>query len=294
MWKFLQLLILILVLISPASALPKYAKETGQKCTACHTNPATGELNDVGRAFQLTHKWPPGNVVDAKYLFLAGFVHIFSVVLWIGAIFFVHLVHSPDVVAMGGAPRKELVLGWIGIAGTGISGVMLATLKFHSLSSMLESDTGKIVLFKVAIYLFMVSTALTLTFYLNRKFRMSNVLPLDSNLSELEKIESLERSSRVLVSVGGLVFDLTDSPLWKEGKHAGKHEAWTDLTDEIKQSPHGIGVLRNFRPVGYTSEFGEVVRGVRRAVKIFRFFAYANLFLGVTAIALSSYMRWML
>ncbi len=293
MFKLLSLLLLIL-LIMPASALPKYAEETGQSCSTCHTNPATGELNDVGKAFSLTHTWPPETSVDERLLFIIGFIHVFSVVLWIGAIFFVHLVHTPDIVAMGGAPKKELILGWSGIFGTGISGVILTTFKFRSIDLMLSSESGKIVLLKILIYIFMVSTAVTLTLYLNKKFRSTTIYSEDVDIDSLKKFERLEKQDRILVAVGGLVFDFSESPLWKNGEHAGRHEAWKDLTEEIKASPHGISVLKKYRPIGYTSDFLGVIKGVKFAVSLFKFFAYANLILGIVALALSSYMRWML
>ncbi len=294
MLRCLFLAILIIALIHTASAIPKYAQDTGEDCITCHSNPATGELNDLGKAFKATHKWPPEQVVKSEYFFITGFLHLFSVVLWIGAIFFVHLVHTPDIVAMGGAPRRELVLGWMGIFGTGVSGAILTLFRFQSLYNLINSETGRIVLIKISIYLFMVFTAITLTIHLNRKFRMSNVLPLKLDVSNLERFDKLEKCDRVLVSVGGLVFDLSESQMWKNGKHIGKHEAWRDLTNDIKESPHGIGVLMKYRPVGYTSEFLKIMKDINRATKIFRFFAYTNLILGIAAIALSSYMRWIL
>ncbi len=293
MFKSLSLLVLVL-LIMPVSALPKYAEETGQSCGTCHTNPATGELNDVGKAFSLTHTWPPETSVDERLWFALGFLHIFSVVLWIGAIFFVHLVHTPDIVAMGGAPKKELILGWGGIVGTGISGAFLTTLKFRSIEVMVSSESGRVILLKILIYLFMVSTAVTLTLYLNKKFRSTAAYHGDVDIGSLKKFDRIEKGNRVLVAIGGLVFDFSESPLWKEGRHAGKHEAWKDLTEEIKTSPHGVSVLRKYRPIGYTDDFLGEIKGVRFAVSVFKFLAYANLVLGIAALVFSSYMRWML
>ncbi len=288
----LAFMLMLVVLVSPVMALPKYSEETGQKCEACHISPSTGELNDVGKAFSITHKWPPEKVVDERIFFAVGSVHLFSVVLWIGAIFFVHLVHTPDIVALGGAPKRELVLGWTGIFGTGLSGAVMTYYKFSSFENLFQSENGRIVLAKILIYLFMVSTALTLTFYLNRKFRTSRILP-EVDITDLERFDALEKGRRILVTVGGLVFDLSESNLWKDGKHAGKHEAWKDLTEEIKASPHGIGILKKYRPVGYTGEFLKLVKEIRFATSIFRFFAYTNLLLGILAIVLSAYIRWM-
>jgi len=287
----LLIISLISCLIFPSNALPRYANQTGQDCSVCHTNPSIGELNDVGEAYRISHRWPPDVSANLSFVFAVGFIHILSAVLWIGAIFFVHLVHTPDVVALGGAPKKELVLGWIGIAGTGISGAVLTLYRFSSINALINSKSGNVVLAKIAIYIFMVITALTLTFYLNKKFRMSHVIHED--VRDLKEYRELKKGEDVLVSVGGVVYDFSSSPLWRDGLHAGKHEAWKDLTDEIKESPHGIAILKKFKPVGYLSGYGEVIRGIGLAMKLFKIFAYTNLVLGIIVIFLSSYLRWM-
>jgi len=292
--KSFGLMAILAFLIFPVNALPKYAEETGQDCLACHTNPSTGELNDVGKAFRLTHEWPPEEKADLRLIFAIGFLHLLSVVLWIGAIFFVHLVHTPDVVAMGGAPKKELMLGWAGIAGTGISGALLTSFRFSSLADLINSTSGNIVLAKIAIYIFMVFTAITLTLHLNKKFRIASVMPGYAEIEGLREFRELSKDEGILVSVGGLVYDLSSSPMWKNGVHAGKHEAWKDLTQEIKDSPHGMAILKKFKPVGYLSDYKSVIREVSFAMKLFKIFAYSNLVLGITAIFLSAYLRWML
>src|SRR6202163_848338 len=45
-------LLLFLVLISPAEAVPSYARQTGQECIACHVS--FPELTPYGRYFKLT------------------------------------------------------------------------------------------------------------------------------------------------------------------------------------------------------------------------------------------------
>jgi predicted heme/steroid binding protein/uncharacterized membrane protein len=51
------------------------------------------------------------------------------------------------------------------------------------------------------------------------------------------------------VSHEGKVFDVTDSKLWKNGKHAGKHFAGMDLSEALKSAPHGAEVLERFAHV---------------------------------------------
>ncbi len=48
----------------------------------------------------------------------------------------------------------------------------------------------------------------------------------------------------------GKVYDLSKSPLWKNGNHAGKHFAGIDLTENMLSAPHGEEVLIKFHIVG--------------------------------------------
>ncbi|MEM3880635.1 MAG: hypothetical protein QXD19_02690 [Candidatus Bathyarchaeia archaeon] len=43
---------------------------------------------------------------------------------------------------------------------------------------------------------------------------------------------------------------MSTSFLWKDGKHQVLHEAGTDLTEALKQAPHGEDVLNRFPVVG--------------------------------------------
>ncbi|RYG58516.1 cytochrome b5, partial [archaeon] len=46
-----------------------------------------------------------------------------------------------------------------------------------------------------------------------------------------------------------LIYDVTESRLWKNGKHY-EHWAGQDLTDELKDAPHAEGVFEKFKIVG--------------------------------------------
>lgn len=47
----------------------------------------------------------------------------------------------------------------------------------------------------------------------------------------------------------GNIYDVTQSRLWRNGKHY-EHWAGQDLTDELKDAPHGISVFDKFEIVG--------------------------------------------
>ena len=56
------------------------------------------------------------------------------------------------------------------------------------------------------------------------------------------------------VAVSGVIYDLTQSRLWRGGIHApsnGRARAGQDLTELIKKSPHGDKHLKDFPVVGW-------------------------------------------
>lgn len=53
----------------------------------------------------------------------------------------------------------------------------------------------------------------------------------------------------VWVAYKNLIYDVTDSRLWKNGKHY-EHWAGQDLTDELEDAPHTANVFDKFEPIG--------------------------------------------
>lgn len=54
----------------------------------------------------------------------------------------------------------------------------------------------------------------------------------------------------VLVAYQGLVYDVSDSFLWRRGVHQVIHVAGHDLSDELKDAPHNVDLLIEFPVVG--------------------------------------------
>lgn len=53
------------------------------------------------------------------------------------------------------------------------------------------------------------------------------------------------------IAVDGIVYDVSASPLWADGEHAGAYQAGYDYSGQIRsESPHGISVLENMPVVG--------------------------------------------
>lgn len=61
-------------------------------------------------------------------------------------------------------------------------------------------------------------------------------------LRELARFDGKE-GRPVYVAFGGVVYDVSQSPLWKTGSHFKRHLPGTDLTDQMGCAPHGSDVL---------------------------------------------------
>jgi predicted heme/steroid binding protein len=53
----------------------------------------------------------------------------------------------------------------------------------------------------------------------------------------------------IWVALRGIVYDVTSSRLWRNGKHY-EHWAGQDLTDELKDAPHNENVFDKFKVIG--------------------------------------------
>ena len=67
-------------------------------------------------------------------------------------------------------------------------------------------------------------------------------------LEELAKYNG-KNSKAAYVADQGIVYDASNSYLWKNGEHKG-HRAGKDLTEEISKAAHGPGALTGFPVVG--------------------------------------------
>jgi predicted heme/steroid binding protein len=54
---------------------------------------------------------------------------------------------------------------------------------------------------------------------------------------------------QIWVAFKGIIYDVTESRLWKNGKHY-EHWAGQDLTEELKDAPHSDQVFAKFEVVG--------------------------------------------
>jgi predicted heme/steroid binding protein len=56
------------------------------------------------------------------------------------------------------------------------------------------------------------------------------------------------------VAYEGKVYDVTNSFLWRDGRHQVLHNAGTDLTIAMEQAPHSGDILAKFPVIGILQE----------------------------------------
>jgi predicted heme/steroid binding protein len=52
------------------------------------------------------------------------------------------------------------------------------------------------------------------------------------------------------IAYKGKVFDVSNSFLWKRGRHQALHKAGKDLTDVLREAPHGSDLLERVPLIG--------------------------------------------
>ena len=74
-----------------------------------------------------------------------------------------------------------------------------------------------------------------------------------NNLPEYSKaylaLRNGQDKPQIWVAFKGIIYDVTESRLWKNGKHY-EHWAGQDLTEELMDAPHSDQVFAKFEVVG--------------------------------------------
>jgi predicted heme/steroid binding protein/uncharacterized membrane protein len=68
-------------------------------------------------------------------------------------------------------------------------------------------------------------------------------------VSELQKFDGKE-GRPAYAAFRGKIYDVSNSPLWGKGSHAGRHAAGLDLTEAMMTAPHDDQVFSNLEVVG--------------------------------------------
>ena len=73
---------------------------------------------------------------------------------------------------------------------------------------------------------------------------------------ELMKYDG-RNGAKAYIAYKGKVYDVSDSFHWKDGNHHVLHDTGIDLTEAMKQAPHGEYVLEKFPVVGIMIDEGK-------------------------------------
>lgn len=217
--------------------------------------------------------------------------------VWFGAILYIHIFLKPAYVSKG-VPKGELMLGWVSMIIMLVTGIILTGYKVSSLkalSTLLHTRFGILLLIKLSLFLFMVFTVLIVTFVLAPKLerKTQHAVKLDKKdltIDELVQFDGKE-GRPAYFAFNGNIYDVTASKLWKDGNHVQRHMAGFDLTNALKQAPHGENRLDLVPIIGKLISFEE-----RRKrpfhIRVFYFLAYMVLVAIFLMIFIISLWKW--
>jgi len=295
----------LFLIISPGKATEEIAEQTGKSCAHCHLDPSGGgELTKAGKDYLLEQsKSNEGNQkkasqpADRDFLhivrLLAGYLHILIAIFWFGTILYVHIVLKPSYAAHG-LPKGEVRLGLISMAVMAVTGTILSYFRVPTLSFLFETRFGILLTIKIFLFLIMSASALYVVFFLGPKLRKKKEKHLEQKgdlTSEDLMLFDGKEGQAVYFAYKGKIVDVTESELWEKGTHFGKHHAGVDLTDMLRQAPHGEEKIQEMPEIGKLI-FTKLKSVHSRHEKSFYIIAYLNLVLVFLIALILAFWRW--
>lgn len=294
-----MLLSFVLYLPQMAGATEEYAGQTGQACVVCHLDSGGGgELTATGKNFSALRHGKEGSTqtgMPVKLFRLAiGYIHFLTAIFWFGTILYVHLILKPAYAA-GGLPRGELRVGIVSMIVMGITGTILTFYRISSFDALVHTRFGVLLLIKISLYLVMVLSALFVITVIGPRLKAQRKEPglADATggltLEELASFDGKE-GRPAWFAFEGIIYDATQSPLWKQGQHMGRHSAGNNLTEALKLAPHGHETVSAMTAV--SALVAEAPRKALLHERVFFIMAYMNLAIVIMIILILSLWRW--
>ena len=299
----LFLLLFSFVLVGNLSATEEYATTTGQDCAVCHLDPSGGgELTTAGGGFALSLA-TAGSTVAAvaqkssasRWLqLLVGYLHILFGFFWFGTILYVHLILKPGY-ASRGLPRGEVKLGLLSMVIMAVTGAILFAYRVPSLELLVSTRFGILLSIKIGLFLLMVCTAMFAVFFLGPRLRSKQaaVTATESgnlSLAELAGYDGKE-GRPAYFAYRGEIYDASNSRLWKDGTHMGRHQAGCDLTEMLSQAPHDEKKVFGLPKVGQLRS--AEAPDMTPPQKLFYAMAYMNLGIVLLIIFVLACWKWL-
>lgn len=299
-------ILLLLLFSSFVNATEEMAEKTGKSCAFCHLDPSGGgELTEAGKDYlkksaiegkeaqEEVDQSGRKKASDIIHLFI-GYLHILTAIFWFGTILYVHIILKPSYAAHG-LPKGEVRLGLFSIVMIAVTGVILSIYRITSLSILFNTRFGILLIIKVSLFLIMAGTALYVVLFigpkLRKKHKASHLEPEgDMTIDDLILFNGTENRA-VYFAYKGKIFDASKSEHWKNGIHFSKHRAGADLTDMLKQAPHGEEKVRVMSQIGNLIPT-QAKKKRPRHERIFYFVAYMNLVLVFLITLILALWRW--
>jgi len=293
------LLLVLLVLPAVGCATEEYARQTGLTCAACHLDSGGGgELTADGKAFSVeqSNQSQSGqlSLLSKGFRFVVGYLHMLTAILWFGTILYVHLVLKPAYAA-GGLPRGEVRVGILSMLVMGLTGLVLTYYRVSSLEVLLHTRFGLLLLVKAGLYLVMVTSAAVVVTVIGPRIKRKASVPSvpltsgDMTGPELAVCDGKD-GRPAYIAYKGLIYDATDSPLWKQGQHMARHNAGMDLSEALAQAPHGEDQLQRLPVVGRL--LADRVEETPLHLRVFYTMAYMNLTIVFLIVLILALWRW--
>jgi predicted heme/steroid binding protein/uncharacterized membrane protein len=282
----------------------EYAEKTGLSCERCHLDSSGGsELTEAGEEYlekllletedsQQGHP-PIKRSLFAKYMrFIAGWLHIFTAIFWFGTILYVHLILKPAYAAHG-LPKGEVRVGLVSMAVMGVTGLVLTHFRVTSLSMLFETRFGILLMAKIGVFLLMVFTAVIAVFVIGPRLREKKrpkAIETKSHLT-LEELKAFDGKDNrpAYFAFQDKVYDVSESEFWKEGIHFERHRSGEDLTEFLRQAPHGEEKILSLPQVAKSVSSEPTRTAHEKAFYVLAYFNLAAVFLIILILAL---WRW--
>jgi len=293
------LLLSVLSFPSLSFATPDYARQTGFECKHCHIDAiGGGPLTQAGKMFlddmKVKGLYRPLTPAQRYVRLIIGYLHLVTAIVWFGTIMYVHVLLKPAY-ASKGLPKGELRLGWLSMIMILISGALLTVSRIPAWNVFVTTRFGILLSIKIFLFLIMLASALVVTIYIGPKLKKQKGLaaslePGDCTLDGLAPFDGKDGRPSY-IAYKGIIYDVTRSRFWKNGSHVMKHAAGNDLTDFLKNAPHGEDRILTMPQVGKLLASEAKPRRPFHE-RLFYFFAYMNLVLVFVITFIIALWRW--
>ncbi|WP_156915779.1 multiheme c-type cytochrome [Desulfatirhabdium butyrativorans] len=311
MKRLVMLIMLVAVLFSSALVLDareEYARRTAKSCTFCHAAEMGGPLKDAGIAYMRGgYHYPIAPSVLSKVSalstpgiqtirFLIGYLHLLAAVILVGAIFYIHIFVGPKQLTTG-IPKGERILGLSCLSTLLITGIFLTWFRIDHWGQFFDNFFGRVLFIKILLFALLLGIALIAVTIVHSRLRRSAAAPQTADPAALT-LESVAvrkggaDGTSAWIVFENAVFDVSESPKWKNGRHFGKHSAGADLTEAMASAPHGAEMLERVKRVGELQQSKPQERPVRQVHRVFVVMAYTNMVLILGILCCVGLWRW--